>query len=399
MAGDAVPATAAATTGARLASALLGYFVLVTVVITLSPFDFAARPFSLSFELSVNDLLANLALFLPIGFLLRSVFTRRQGRAHAVAIAASLSLAIEVAQIFLRDRYVSPLDVAANASGAWVGAMIRDRVERSPIWHPTIVGRFGLDIPLVGLLYLLLPQLWLSGIGWVGEPFRSVTTLLLGSAGSIVLVALHRHRWRGGLGIAARAVLPLALLWFMVGALPALTASPRTVAVQGLAVVLVTLLLLRERPAADERRFEIETLRRFLPVFSTYLAVSALWPPLRSFSAWHGSVGFVDRLNNAAVIDVLVLLEQVGAFTLFGYAVAEWRGRSQRRFGGALARVTLVSALVAALLEAAQGVLSGPGASLLRALLSTSGAMYGAAVYHLARAHVRTLRASGPARP
>jgi hypothetical protein len=32
----------------------------------------------------------------------------------------------------------------------------------------------------------------------------------------------------------------------------------------------------------------------------------------------------------------------------------------------------------------------------VRALLSTSGAMYGAAVYHLARAHVRVLRAQQP---
>jgi hypothetical protein len=37
-------------------------------------------------------------------------------------------------------------------------------------------------------------------------------------------------------------------------------------------------------------------------------------------------------------------------------------------------------------------VTSGPGASLLRALLSASGTVYGAAVYHLARAHVRALR-------
>jgi hypothetical protein len=40
-----------------------------------------------------------------------------------------------------------------------------------------------------------------------------------------------------------------------------------------------------------------------------------------------------------------------------------------------------------------QGILSGPGASLLRAALATGGATYGVAVYHLARQHVRALRA------
>ena len=51
------------------------------------------------------------------------------------------------------------------------------------------------------------------------------------------------------------------------------------------------------------------------------------------------------------------------------------------------------SYLYAFVAEAVQGLLSGPGASLLRAALSTSGAAYGVAVYHLARQHVRALRA------
>ena len=78
--------------------------------------------------------------------------------------------------------------------------------------------------PLVGLLYLLAPQLWLSSVGLIEDPRRSVTTLLLGCAGSIVLVALHRHRWQSGVRVATHVVPPLAVLWFMTGALPAATA-------------------------------------------------------------------------------------------------------------------------------------------------------------------------------
>lgn len=381
----------------RLAVALLGYFVLVILVITLSPFDFAPNPVRLSLGMAPSDMVANIALFLPIGFLLRTLDRARTPRGwRAVSLAAGFSVLIEIAQIFIRGRYVSPVDVATNVCGAYAGVVVRDRVERWSVWHPLVVGRVGLDIPLVGLLYLLVPQLWLSGVGLVDDPRRSATTLLLGCAGSIVLVALHRHRWQGGVRLAARVVPPLALLWFMVGALPALAAAPRTFGILALTVVIVTWWLLRGGAEPDERRFEVDTLRRFLPVFALYLVVAALWPPFRSLAPWHGAVGFTDRLNNAGVVEVLLLLEQVGGFTLFGYATAEWRGRRELTLAADLPRVGLTAVAFAILLEVVQGQLAGPGASLARALLSTSGAMYGAAVYHLARAHVRALRAGQP---
>ena len=385
-------------TSVRLAIALLGYFALVILVITLSPFDFAARPVRISLAMVPSDIVSNIALFLPLGFLLRSIKSARASDGwRAVAAAAAFSALIEVAQIFLRGRYASPVDVTANMFGACVGVVLRSRVEQSAVWHPATVGRIGLDIPLVGLLYLLVPQLWLSSVGLIEDPLRSATTLLLGCAGTIVLVALHRHRWQGGVRLAANVVPPLALLWFMVGALPALAVDPRTFGSLALAVVVLSWWFLREGGVPDGRRFEADTLQRFLPVFALYLIVAALWPPLRPLAPWHGAVGFLNRLDNASVVELLLLLEQVGGFTLLGYAIAEWRGRRELTLAADLPRVTLLAALFATGLELAQGLLAGPGASLARALLATSGAMYGAAVYHLARAHVRALRGREPA--
>jgi VanZ family protein len=382
----------------RLALALLGYFALVTLVITLSPFDFALRRVRVSFLMKPGDILANVALFLPIGFLLRSLAHRSLRRGHLpVWIAAVFSLLVEGAQMFIHGRFASPVDVAANTCGAYLGLVTRDRLERWALWHPSLVGRVGLDLPLVGLLYLLVPQLWLSGVGLVGDPLRSATTLLLACAGSIILVDLHRHRWQGGVHLAARAVPPIALFWFTVGALPALSTSPRAFAGIAVSVVCLTAWLLGRSEVSAEQRFEVDTLRRFLPVFVLYLIVASLWPPMRSTTTWHGAVGFADRLHNAGVVDVLLLLEQVGGFTLLGYALAEWRGRQELSLAADLPRVILVAAAVAGMLELVQGVLAGPGASVLRALLSTSGAGYGAAVYHLARAHVRALRATAAA--
>ena len=384
-------------TAAHLTLALLGYFVLVTAVITLSPFDFSPRRFRVHVRLVPSDILANIALFVPIGFLGRGLVSSSARGARVLWFAALCSLLIETAQIFIRRRYVSPIDVVSNSCGAWLGVVLRDRLERWAFWHPRLVGRIGLDVPLVGLLYLLVPQLWLSSVGMIEDARRSMTTLLLGCAGSLVLVALYRHRWRNGLRLAAHAVPPLALIWFMVGVLPAASASPRAFGALAALMVVLTWWLLRGGTASDEQRFEITTLHRFLPVFALYLVVASLWPPFRSPAPWHGAIGFANRLNGAGVVDVLILLEQVGGFTLLGYALAEWRGRRELSLAGDLPLVAACAAIFAGSLELAQGWLAGPGASLLRAVLSTTGAIYGVAVYHLARAHVRALRSHATA--
>jgi VanZ family protein len=384
-------------TGARLTLALLGYFVLVTAVITLSPFDFSLRRFRVSLALVPTDIVANIALFLPLGFLGRGLTGgSAKGGRRVVWVAAVCSLLIEVSQLFLRRRYAGPIDVISNTAGAWLGVVARDWIERWALWHPRLVGRIGLDVPLVGLLYLLVPQLWLSSVGLIEDARRSVTTLLLGCAGSIVLVALHRNRWQSGVRVATHVVPPLAVLWFMTGALPAATASPIAFGALGLTVALLTAWLVRQAQSSNEPRFEIATLRRFVPVFAVYLVVAALWPPFRSPVPWHGAVLFENRLNGAGVVDVLLLLEQVGGFTLLGYAVAEWRGRRELSLASDLSLLVAAAAACAIGLEVVQGMLAGSGASMFRALLSTSGAAYGVAVYHLARQHVRALRAEEP---
>ena len=67
------PRQDARRTAARLTLALLGYFVLVTAVITLSPFDFSFRRFRVSLSIVPADIVANIALFLPLGFLGRGL--------------------------------------------------------------------------------------------------------------------------------------------------------------------------------------------------------------------------------------------------------------------------------------------------------------------------------------
>jgi VanZ family protein len=323
----------------RLALALLGYLTFVMLVITLSPFEFAARQPYVTIGFLAVDVILNVAMFLPIGFLLRSLQQNRTGISwQAVALACLLSALVEFVQFFVPGRFPSPADVAANAAGAWAGVWIRDRVERASFWQRDAVGRIGLDIPVVGLLYLLVPQLALSCVGMLEDRWRVLTSALLLGAGAIVFVDVRRAQHRTG-----------------------------------------------------ERRFEAETLRRFMPLFGLYLIAAALWPPFREVVPWHGELGMVGRVRDASVIGVLLLLEQMCGFTVFGYAIAEWRGRRELTLAADLPLVTAGALVLAASLETTQGFLAGPGASLLAALLSTAGAAYGAMLYHVARSHVRMM--------
>lgn len=389
---DATQDTTSATR--RLPAALLGYFVLVTLVITLSPFAFSRRPFFLSWWMMPSDMIANVALFIPLGFLTRSL-GRRAARSlwYDVVLLALFSVLIETTQIFIAGRVVSPIDIATNAAGGLLGALARERVDHWSMWRPQVVSKIGLDTPLVGLLYLLVPQLWLSGVGLVEDLRRTATVLLLGASGSIVIAALARHRWHGSVQLMAKVVPALALVWFAIGALPTLANAPAVFGALALVVVLTTMWLRRTDAAPRQRRFEADTLGRFVPVFMLYLVVAALWPPLRSVVPWHGALGLPDGLTAASRADMLVLLEQLGGFTLLGYAVGEWRGRRELKVAEDLRQIAIPVLMFAAALELVQGYLFGPGASVVRALLATGAAMYGAAVYHLARTHVRVLRA------
>src|SRR4029453_4504732 len=136
---------------------LLGYMVLVTAVITLAPFRFA-RPavLTLSWLAQPAGVVANVLLFLPLGFLFRISAPRAvghvrtvvaaclvsvtfeavqlfrpapfrgpgaAGHVHTVVAACLASVALEAVQRFLPGRFASPVDVMSNTLGAGLGSL------------------------------------------------------------------------------------------------------------------------------------------------------------------------------------------------------------------------------------------------------------------------------------
>ncbi len=91
-------------------------YIVATITVTLTPFwpSCLVRPPQLRWDAA--DLLLNAALFVPFGAAMRALPS-----ALVVALALLFSGALELAQTQL-PRTPNPIDVMANALGAWLGA-------------------------------------------------------------------------------------------------------------------------------------------------------------------------------------------------------------------------------------------------------------------------------------
>src|SRR5688572_14695493 len=107
------------TTGARLFGTFLGYIILIILLLTLNPFYFSPpEDFVFNFYSGRSNMINNILLFLPIGFLYRLTTKRRD----AYLFGGLLSLSIEAVQFFIPARTPSVPDILANTMGAWAGA-------------------------------------------------------------------------------------------------------------------------------------------------------------------------------------------------------------------------------------------------------------------------------------
>ena len=384
-------------TALRLGRAVLAYLGIMVGIITLAPFRFASAPVhGLSFVWTWSDLVLNVVMFAPVGFVYQLTRPRGVapdlGRVFLLGLAASS--AIEVAQLFSPLRYPSLFDLATNSSGAVLGALAYTRLSQRVPGHAA-VQRLALELPLMGLVYLLVPLCWLIGFGSEEESRR---VLVLGPAlmaGGILGTVYGAVVSRTGPGWWLAAT---SLGWSLValvpggrGDLPLVAATSALVVAVAVSCHLATRRVLQGAPAGGSRRFEVPTLRRVLPVYAAYLTLSALWPLGDADGQWRGTLALTLADATLTQGTVFRALEQVAAFTLVGYMAAEFRGRDRRRQGAVMLQVVAWCVVVSALLQAARGFQPATGASLLLFLLTQVASMTGHQLYVLQRDHVRAL--------
>jgi VanZ family protein len=379
------------TTGARLGTALLGYFAFVIVLLTLNPFYFEL-PSQLQIDLRIRplDIIENVILFLPIGFLYRLTGGRHRG---AILLGAALTVSIEAAQLLVPVRTAAPVDIVSNTLGAAIGTLLYDLVATRIAMTATHVGRLSLETPLMGLAYMLVPLLWMNALAGEVEPDRWVLAALIGVCGAIVFSDIARAWWGpAGLRTAWRVGLAAAA-WLLLGSGPILL-RPQTTLPLAAGVALLTAILVMLPWRSADRRFERTTLSRIFPILALYLLLAALWPPLRPLMAWHATLGLTDRVEAMTTRYPAPLLEYLAAFTVLGYVSAEWRGRAELSLARDLPRLLLVALGSALALEILVGFQVGRGASLTRLVMVVISALFGGVIYHLLRSHIRFLLSS-----
>ena len=339
-----------------------------------------------TFGSSLKNLILNILLFLPIGFFY-GLTTKRRG---ALVVGACLSFGIETMQLFIPSRTPSVTDILTNTLGAGLGSLAYDLISRRLAISSATVNRLRLETPLMGLVYLLVPLLWIDVLALHEAPNRWLLTISLGICGAIIFSDLFRHWW-DIVNYRTAAYSSLAAgTWFLIGEGPRLLSSPYLLAI-GFGISLLTAVITLLRPSIRDRRFERNTLKRLVPSFGLYVALLTLGFPFHSLGPWQVFFGFTDRMSEKSLYALYPRLEYLAAFTVIGYLIAEWRGRLELSLSQDLPRLLAIASCVAFALELLSGFQIGRGASIVRLILAVAGALSGGTIYHLARAHVRFL--------
>jgi VanZ family protein len=386
-------------TRASLSLVLLLYFLGVIAVITLAPFRFRApRQITVLFSGDAYDTITNVLLFLPLGFLYPLTRPRddEPSPIHVFVLGALVSALIESIQLFVPRRFTSVLDVATNALGAAIGALLLRAITRRIRINARLVGRLNLESPLVGLIYLLVPLLLVASLSAVTQEARLVALLPLGMVGARLLSSVQRHHF-GPAGLAdTNTIVVVAGAWMVVGTFPVLIRYP----VLGPSIVMLVMLTTwyetsRPLDPGGERRFEADALRSAAPYIAVYFVAIVLLPLALGVGPWRWALWLTGSRNDITQ-QQLRLLEPVASLTVLGYLLAEARGRLEMPFRRIVGRVAVECGLVALAIELSRGFQRATGASVSQFLLMLGAAMLGAAIYHNQREHVRWILAHRP---
>ena len=341
VASRALSRSAPLDSGARLSRALLSYLVVLIAALLLLPFEFA-MPASVHIPLEFPPLstLAMIAMFVPYGFLTRRSRMGRVGQ-HAVSVMLSaglLSLVLEAAQLFEPACVASPWHVVAAVMGAAIGAWLCERAHDDAKGTANALHALLLQLPLMGLVYLLLPLLWASGAAAEDDPTRLGLTLSIGLMGASILGSIARAI-RGHTPDREWWLVPtVAATWSAIGMVPSLLVDWRiTIACIALVTAFAAWRGRWSAPMFVERRYEAPSLLAASPFMAIYFIGAGIWPghSFRTIPLVHLGMPTTE----AGLALALPLIETGIAATVLGYVIAEFHGRAESSFREAGSRV------------------------------------------------------------
>lgn len=371
------------------------YWLGVVGVITLAPFDFyLPSTIQLTNFGPPFAVVASAFLFVPLGFLYP--LTRR-GREQSPTLVAALGLmlggAIALAQVCQTDRTAAIAGIVASGIGAGAGALLLQTANQRIRSRTRLAGRLSLELPLVALIYLLVPLVVAASLSVVDDRLQAISLVPLALLGARLISAVQEHHFARASVFRRHEVALIGAGWTLLGVFPVFAHNP--VIGAGL-VLLVGLATAHESvvPAVyggdPERRFEAAVLRSAVPYIAVYFATAIFLPLALGLADWRMAIGLTGS-NNDAARQFLRSLEPVTALTLLGYVLAEARGRRELRFRQVATRIGAECACVALAFEGSRGFQRGAGASLSELSLMIGASLVGAALYHSQRERIRRI--------
>jgi hypothetical protein len=286
-----------------------------------------------------------------------------------------------------------------NGAGAWLGARLLERAQNqlSKRW----IGKLALELPLMNVVYLLIPLIWLNGLAAGRNAFHNNLALLPGLCGCLIISAVYV---RLELPTASRSNLVIfsATGWFLISSLPRIAEYPAIVAYGIVLVALATRSLVRLPwfGEADHRRFEIPVLKRVWPIYVAYLILLSLGGPLPlGYRNWLWVWGLCDLSGGQSIVPVWWLMEYFAGFTLLGYIVAESHGRRDITVRTSILLSCFWCGLAATLLEICRGFHPRFAASFLQGLFGFTGSLYGSVIYWFQLSSIQRLLGHASTRP
>lgn len=371
------PLRSTSASRARLSRVLLFYWLGLVAVIVLAPFSFSSEWL---------DVVARVLLFIPLGFLFPLTMQGRNPRPLPVSLLGLLlggAIAATHPAVAQARPMETTLFVLASTLGAGVGAYILQAANHRIAHTGRLAGRLSLEIPLVALIYMLLPPLLATSLSAAND----VALIPLGLLGARLIAAVYEHHFAPGGVFRQRSITGVAAGWMTLGVFPLILRDPAL----GVAIVaLVALATWRTAsiPAVHmggvERRFEADTLRKAVPSVIAYFVIAIGLPLATGIGEWSVEPGLTgsDGVLSRQLID---LLGPIASFAMLGYLLAETRGRRELPFLKTAPRIAIECAAVALALEVSRGLQPDVGFSFVQFGAAVAASVLGAGIYHSQR--------------
>jgi hypothetical protein len=200
-----------------------------------------------------------------------------------------------------------------------------------------------------------------------------------------VISSIYIFRFKDSGALSPNKLSCFTMGWFFIGAIPVLINFPIQIIIFGAIIGIVSQILARlsKRRDKDERRFELPTLKRLLPLYTIYLLLLAVWPTTIPLNEWQYNISFQELAFDDRIVFTFRFIEFIAAFTLFGYMIAEIRGRKDDSLGKTLGWIFFITLSASVIIVILRGLSPLITFDPIEIIIITAASIYGGVIYRL----------------